>query len=183
MSADLNQLVPEFREKVIGVLTQCRAAGHELRPFFTLRGTVEQSRLWRQSRPIEEIEAAAEMLRREGAGRLAQILLEVGPQAGKWATNALPGQSWHQWGEAVDCVVIESGHAVWATRLRRNGEDLGPQPGYLAYAEAARAAGLDAGYWWKNVDAVHVQARTATVRSLYSWAQMEDEMFKRFPQG
>ena len=51
------------------------------------------------------------------ANFLASVLDGVGPQHGPHVTNALPGLSWHQWGEAVDCFWTE-----WLGRVVRQHE-------------------------------------------------------------
>lgn len=171
MAADLSLLVDPFEAEITGILGALLLDdGFQLRPFFTRRHPLEQARLWRQSRTTTEVHTAASMLAREGAVYLRGLLLSVGPQHGKWATNALPGQSWHQWDEAIDCFVMEHGRAVW----RRD------HPGYRRYAEKAREAGLTAGFFWRHQDAVHVQAREGRVRSLFTWAQIDQDMQRRF---
>lgn len=171
MPADLNLLVPEFRSRVISTLSACARVGFVLVPFFTLRDTLTQAKLWRQSRTADEVRRAVGRLRRDGAPWLAGVLDGAGPQHGRWATNALPGQSWHQWGEAVDCFVKgENGHAIWAAT----------HPGYAAYATAAREKGLTAGFDWVRKDAVHVQLRAESVRDVKTWAEINDAMRSRF---
>jgi hypothetical protein len=57
----------------------------------------------------------------------------AGPSDGPWATNALPGQSWHQYGEAVDCFLVDAqGHAVWESR------------NYARFGAVGDAGGI----WW-----------------------------------
>lgn len=171
MSRDLNLLVPEFREQVEWILTALRGEGHNLRPFFTLRDPWTQAALWRQSRSFTEVRQIMGKLRQEGAPFLAQCFEDVGPQFGRWATNALPGQSWHQWGEAVDCFVVnEAGRAVWSAK----------HPSYLRYGELAREQGLVAGYFWQRRDAVHVQSRQTAVRAEYTWPQIAEAMESQF---
>lgn len=170
MSRDFTLLVNPFEKEARRLLADLLREGVQMRAFFTQRIPWDQARLWRQSRTTQEIHLAAAMLAREGAPFLREVLLSVGPQEGRWATNALPGQSWHQWGEALDCFVLEHGKAVW----RRT------HPGYLRYAELARERGMHPGYFWSRPDAVHVQWRERRVRSLYTWAQINAEMLSRF---
>lgn len=170
MAADLNRLIPPFKEKVQPLLAGCLRDGFDMRPFFTERDVWIQARLWRQSRTTQQIHEAARKLARAGAPFLREVLLSVGPQEGRWATNALPGQSWHQWGEAVDCFVQEAGSAIW----RRS------HPGYLHYAEKARDLGLEAGYFWRNQDAVHVQFSAGKVLDRFSWEEIDERMRERY---
>jgi len=171
MSRKLEVLNNDFCPIIKGVLVTVLEKGHELRPFYTIRTPAEQSKLWRQSRTTEEIRRVADRLVHEGADGMARILLLVGPQSGRWATNALPGQSWHQWGEAIDCMVIsEFGRAVWSSG----------HPGYQVYAEEAKKQALVAGFFWKKRDAVHVQYRSESVRASYTWKEINETMLTRF---
>jgi len=151
MTDILLDLVPEFQDKVRIVLKACAQAGFELRPYTSLRSPDEQAILWRQSRAREQVRAQIDTLRAEGAFFLAACIERVGPHSGRHVTNAIPGLSWHQWGEAVDCVVIDGGKAIWDT----------DHPGWAAYGKAAQQAGLEAGMFWKFKDSPHVQLRTA----------------------
>ena len=172
MSRDVELLEPDFKTTALAVLNKCKKQGHVLRPFFTVRHPAIQCKLWRQSRSTSEIKQACVILKQEGAEYLSELLESVGPQHGRWATSALPGQSWHQWGEAIDCFVVNGyGKAVWSSR----------HEGYKCYGETAKELGLNAGYFWQRQDAVHLQKRKDTVRSLYTWRQIDEEMQRRFP--
>ena len=173
MSRDLELLEPGFRETVRDqLLPKCLERGVEMRPFFTRRTPWEQARLWRQSRTTWEINTAAEKIKVNGAPFLAKVLLEVGPQYGQWATNALPGQSWHQWGLAVDCFVVASGGgAIWDANHH----------GYRVYAEVAGDLGLEAGRTWRKVDACHVQEPgVCSVMNVYTWPEIDAAMREKF---
>jgi len=171
MSRDIELLKPLFKMKVVELLERTKKRGFILRPFYTLRNAEEQAKLWRQSRTSEEIHRMVNKLRQEQAPYLADTLENVGPQFGRWATNALPGQSWHNWGEAVDCyVLLENGKAVWAAA----------HPGYKVYAEEAKELGMTAGFFWGRKDAVHVQSRGDAVRSIRTWPEINDEMQRRY---
>lgn len=171
MSRSLEDLNSEFRLKAQGVLADCFEAGYEFRPFFTLRDPWEQARLWRQSRSRETVEAKCHELRGNGAPFLAAILFEVGPQNGRWATNAIPGYSWHQWGEAMDCFLLENGDAMW---------DAGHN-GYIMYATMARQRDLTCGRQWiHHPDPVHIQARPDSVRKCKTMVEVEIEMLKQW---
>lgn len=170
---DPDLLDPNFKDMAKLVIARCAADGYTMRPFFTLRSVWKQARLWRQSRPTAEIQRAIQKLRQEGAPFLSEVLKSVGPQVGRWATNALPGQSWHQWGLAVDCfLATPQGRAIWSSG----------HPGYKVYAEHAVELGLTAGYNWKRQDSVHVQANSKTVRSVYTWAEIDAAMSLKFSE-
>lgn len=150
MSRDMGDLEPDFREACYQVLSACKARGVEMRPFFTARHPVEQGALWRQSRSSAEVQKKVAELQEAGAEYLAQCIIDAGPQSGRWATNAIPGMSWHQWGLALDCYWLVDGQAEWDAGATHNGVQ-----GYRVYAEEAETIGLrslaDIG------DAVHIQ--------------------------
>lgn len=174
MSRDLELLVPEFRNLAKQVIKNTGDRGYEVRPFFTERSVYTQAKLWRQSRTTMEVRKAADRLIHEQAEFLAKVLIEVGAQHGRWATNALPGQSWHNWGEALDCFVAgEDGRAVWTAK----------NAGYLVYAEEAKKLGLVSGYWWKRKDAVHIQFRSEGVRASKTWPEINESMMERYMQA
>lgn len=155
MAADLTLLHPDLQTLVPQLLVRCRARGFELRPSAGLRDPFEQARLWRQSRSIEEITAQIATFEAAGAPFLAHCLRCVGPQHGDPVTDAPPGFSWHQWGEAVDCFWLLDGKAEWSTRKLIGGENA-----YPVYAEEAAALGLTAGgHFKKRKDWPHVQLR------------------------
>ena len=171
---DLTLLAPAFLPRALELLEAVNARGTSrfaVRPFFAARSPWAQARLWWQSRPWLEIDRAIRALEAAGAPSLANVLRDVGPQTGRWATNALPGSSWHQWCEALDCFVVDlvTGRATW---------DAG-HPGYAAYAEEAERRGLTAGLRWRVADAVHVQLRAAPAPPLETWA-IAESMLDRF---
>jgi len=165
----LEDLTPEFENQARQLIVEVENRhGYIMRPFFTRRTVYVQAKLWRQSRGAAEIERAIDRLTRRGATFLAKVLRDVGPQYGKWATNALPGLSWHNWGRAVDCFLLIDGHACW--------DD--DHIGYRMYAETAKELGLVAGYFWggHSQDPVHVQPTKARVIESKTWAEINDAM-------
>ena len=177
MAADLQPLVPEFREKVEQLIANCRQRGVEMRPFFGLRTPFEQAKLWRQSRTREEIAAKTASLRAAGAEFIAHCIDSVGPQNGAHVTNAPPGLSWHQWGEAVDCMWIVAGQAEWSTTRKVNDVN-----GYRVYAEETRGLGLNAGGFWTSFKAwPHAQLRAAgSPDKVMPLKDIDAEMRRRF---
>lgn len=164
MERDPNLLKDEFRAPLTEAVQAVRERGYVLRPFGTRRHPAEQARLWRQSRSTHEVRNTITMLRRQGASYLAMVLEEVGPQYGRWTTNALPGQSWHQWLEACDLFVLENGIAIWHV----------DHPGYLALHEEGRKRGLFIPL--PRRDPYHVQLRVGSPHHLFSWPQIDDCM-------
>lgn len=155
MEDRLKALDPQFGARLETVIGDLRDDGIEMRVTAGLRTPEAQARLWRQSRSREEIRAAVAHLKQAGAYFLAEVLERVGPCHGPPVTKALPGLSWHQWGEAADCLWIVDGVAEWSlTRI------VARDNGYLALARTAEAAGLEAGGTWTRFpDWPHVQKR------------------------
>jgi peptidoglycan L-alanyl-D-glutamate endopeptidase CwlK len=177
MSRDLGALLVPFREKVEELLLACDDSGYTMRPYFTLRDPFEQARLWRQSRSSEEIGKRLAWLRKNGGGFIADCIESVGPQFGPPVTNAVPGLSWHQWGEAVDCFWLLDGHAQWSTRKKVGGIN-----GYHHYASRAEELGLIAGGHWHSLkDWPHIQHRAeSSPARLYTLEEIDREMQQRF---
>lgn len=172
MSRDMTLLKPSFGKKVKEqILAPCRQAGFEMRVFFTQRDVIEQAKLWRQSRTKQEIDKKIQELNNCGASFLADCIKIVGPQHGRWATNAIPGLSWHQHGEAVDCFHLDKdGNAVWDSR----------HPAYTYYAERAVSAGFEAGHFWRSKDSVHVQMRKGSVSDAFTLESIDVAMRDRY---
>lgn len=172
MGKDIELLEEEFKVKVVSLLQKCEAKGFKLVPFFTQRDVWDQAKLWRQSRPWPQIEAAIKMLLSNGAPWLASVLEEVGPQFGRWATNSLPGMSWHNYDQAIDSFVLDQANqrAIWNAS----------HDGYRIYAREAVELGLVPGYYWRRRDAVHVQGIQERVREKYNWTQIEQLMKEKF---
>jgi len=79
------------------------------------------------------------------------------------STKALPGNSWHQWGEAVDCDPVHNRGI---------------------YGEEARRLGLTCGDRWAGLhDPRHVQLRpeSSPRANGMTWPIIDAEMQKRFP--
>ena len=174
---DISALVNEFRSKVVALLERCTARGTPMRHYATLRSPLDQARLWRQSRSKEEIEAKIAELNNQSAPFLADCIARAGRQDGDPVTNAIPGLSWHQWGEAVDCFWLVDGEAEWSIRKEINGLN-----GYKVYAEEAQAAGLTAGGLWSSFkDWPHVQLRSAaSPLKVMSLIEIDRTMKERF---
>lgn len=169
---DLDQ---PFAESLQRAFEDLMAEGYVVRPYSGRRGPLEQALLWCQSRTPLEIELIARRFNDEGAVYLARVIRRASllAQPGRWATNNLPGQSWHNFGLAVDVhVVSEDGRAVW-----------GPKHlGYARLADVARAHGLFPGFDLPRQDVVHVQWAPGTVRvGRGPWATVDRELQRSFP--
>ncbi|MFZ4761298.1 MAG: D-alanyl-D-alanine carboxypeptidase family protein [Alphaproteobacteria bacterium] len=173
MTINLLSLDTQLQKKLILLLDRCGAHGFAMRPFFAVRTPLQQAALWRQSRSIEEISATIRDLRGKKATYLAGCLEKVGAQPDHKhgvVTNALPGLSWHNWGQAVDCVHISAeGKAIWQGMA------------YDVYAAEAIKLGLTAGHYWKMRDSVHVQLPMASSPlGQYQLLEINDIMEERF---
>jgi peptidoglycan L-alanyl-D-glutamate endopeptidase CwlK len=153
-SRKLEDLVPELREKAAIIQQACKeAANFDLLIYCTFRSLEEQARLWRQSRSRQEINQKQDSLANLGFTFLAGILEEVGPQYGDHVTNAAPGESWHNYGEAFDACPVLNGKLAW--------NYLKAKPYWDAYGEAVKQAGLYwAGYWANFREYPHAQLRS-----------------------
>ncbi len=184
-SRDLELLVPGFRELVKEVIQRCAARKVPMVPFFTLRGPGVQAQLWCQSRTMKQAQDKSKEIQRAGAPWLASLFrqdfckdyaLRQPTDDTSWKTNAVPGISWHQWGKAVDCYVQGAdGKPIWDSN----------HFGYEVYAEEAKRMGLEAGAFWTNRDAVHVQATVShsPVTDGKLWPAIEAEMSKRWREA
>lgn len=171
MTNHLDGLDPGFVTTVQAVLADLGTQGFDFRPISGLRTPQEQAKLYRQSRSSDQVAQAIQHLKDSGAPWLASVLDDVGAQKnGPWATNALPGAGWHQWGEAVDCGLFV------------NGAYIGDSPLYKStFAATAVAHGLTAGANWNHPDDDHIQLRQeGAATDVYTWPQIDAEMQKRF---
>lgn len=115
-SRRLEDLVPEVQEMAKQHILRCADAGFELLIYCTLRDEHEQARLYRQSRTKEQVQKKIDQLTSRGFPALAKILKDVGPQkSGPKVTNAGPGESFHQYRRAYDCVPVLQGKPIWGT--------------------------------------------------------------------
>lgn len=173
MTSDiLSQLEPEFASKIKQLIANCAAKGVSMVPYCGIRTPFEQAKLWRQSRTKHQVEEMLHVLKFRKAEFIRHCIESVGPQPMKgWATSTPPGISWHQWGKAVDCYLKDS---------HNNPDWNASSPGYAVYSSEATALGLTSGYNWPQKDAVHVQARSDQVLSLYTWEEVNNAMYEKF---
>lgn len=178
MPANLFALVNPFEASVRELFADSVKNGTPMVPFYAVRHVRSQAVLWRQSRSALEVRTGIEWLRGAGALWLADVVESAGPQFGRWATNAVPGNSWHQWAEATDAYAEVDGRISWDTIPGQVG---GPGDEYYRfYADRAVELGLTPlgpaiGDW------VHVQARPESAPSrLMSWPEIDAEMRRRF---
>ena len=176
-SRKIDDLVPELRPPARRLIENCRLRGIEMRPYETLRTPIEQGKIWRQSRTHEQVEAKILELRNAGASFLASSIENAGPQSGRHVTDAPPGLSWHQWGEAFDSFWVVNNAAEWSTTKKINGLN-----GYRVYAEEAERLDLTAGGLWTSFkDWPHVQLRPAkSPKAHFPMTEIDRIMRERF---
>lgn len=171
MSRSIDDLESTFAAKVRTLLDECGDRGLEMRPFSTLRSVWQQARFWRQSRTREEIERKIAYLKQMECEYLANVIDVVGPQYGQWATDAIPGESWHNHGLAVDCFLVgDDGRAIWD----------GNHIGYCIYAEVADDLGMVSRVFGGTKDIYHVQARRGSPNDHYPLRDISAMMQERF---
>lgn len=171
MSFDITQLNSALTIKLTNLIQNCSNHGYTFVPYFGLRTLQQQAIMWRQSRTNAVIQQQLLDWRSLGACYLADILDGVGQQNGPMVTNALPGFSWHNWGEAVDCYLEIDGKPCWD----------GDNPGYKVYAEEAVKLGLTAGYYFKSFkDPGHIQLRSQEIPKIYSLQEVNDNFKKKY---
>jgi len=115
MSRSLQDLHPEARPLFEALISRCRTEGIEALIVFTKRSPLEQAALWRQSRSAEEVQKTIQRLQKGTVfqQKQAEYLIKAGPSSGPWVTNALPLESAHQWGLAIDLCPLVGGKAAW----------------------------------------------------------------------
>ena len=170
MTLDINSLTPEFSKKAQELLDLCASNGLVVRPTFFTRSLATQAKLWRQSRSREEIQGTIDHLNSEDCGYLATILEAVGPQSGPWATNSLPGLSWHNWGQAMDVVYVSLNGVKATDEQLRDGNSIG----YTLFGQYCNQLGLRWGGDFQHPDYDHVQLNLQEITTLYTIKEVND---------
>lgn len=161
----IDDLIPEFKAKIIDLLARCNERGYVMKPYCTIRNPFDQAKLWRQSRTTKEIALKIQYLKNNSALFLAHCIESVGVQHGRQVTNAIPGLSWHQWGEAVDCYWAVGDKAEWVDTS-----------GYSLYAQIAHSLNLHT----VQGDFPHVQFRWLSPNDYFPIKEINDIMEAKF---
>ena len=114
-SRRLEDLHPSVAEVAKKHVLRCADEGISLLVYCTLRDPEEQARLYWQGRTAEQVRRRADRLEGAGCPGLADLLMAAGPQEGPKVTFAGPGESYHQYGLAYDCVPMVAGKPEWRT--------------------------------------------------------------------
>jgi peptidoglycan L-alanyl-D-glutamate endopeptidase CwlK len=160
----LGGLEPDFRGRFQALLDRCREAGFRVVPYDGSRSPWRQAIYWRQSRTTPQIRQRIEKLRHDGAPYIAQILEDVGPQSGRYVTDAIPGLSFHQYRRAVDSYIEspDTQRALWREQGKDGAEYDRAVELYDRLGEAAQSLGLTWGGPWSIGDYGHVQSQAAS---------------------
>lgn len=149
----------------------CAKQNVKLLVYCTLRSLQEQARLYRQSRTRKDIDTKMAQLRKAKFGFLADIIESVGAQYGRWATNAGPGESWHNYAEAFDAVPLRGKVGLWNEKLYKHE--------WNVYGSVVSELGLEWGGNWKRKDMPHSQLREgANPLDIYSPKQVREMLTK-----
>lgn len=152
-SRNLLALAPSVRSAAFDFLASATEAGLDVLIYCTYRSHEDQSRLYRQGRSLATItRKARELEDKWKRPDLAEILLGVGPQHGRKATNAAPGQSAHNYSIAFDGVPMIGGKPQWGTKTDQE------KMYWQMYGRLGQAAGLEwAGNWRSFKEFPHMQ--------------------------
>lgn len=133
-TSDLQNLLPQFSSELLRLQETLATEGISLRYAAALRGPLAQAKMWCRSRSFQEVERRREILRSAGAIKLAEMLKIEYAGLGPPLTDSLPGQSWHQYGEAVDVYFLVGGVTIWegtpARRCARLASEVGLHHSY-----------------------------------------------------
>ena len=154
-SRNIHVLTTETSALAQSVIDICKEHGVDLVVYCTVRKLTEQARLYRKGRSYREIKGKMNDLEKRGFGFLAEIIELVGAQTGEKVTNAAPGESWHNYGEAFDAVPLIDGKAAWD--YKENKEQ------WEEYGRAVRQVGMNWGGDWSSFkDYPHAQLRSGS---------------------
>ena len=182
-SRKIEDLIPEMQSKVQQVLDICSSQGVDLLITCTLRSLEEQAQLYAQTRPVgfidpktgqvADVKAKQNRLRQKGFGFLADVFDTINikyiGKPGKHVTCAGPGESFHNYREAVDVVPLVNGKPQWEDTDKTVDE-------WQVYGDACVSVGLDwAGNWPNFKEFPHCQFRKGSNPLLnYSPGQLHE---------
>jgi len=163
-SRSIDDLSPGFRAQAVLLDSAAEFVGLDLLIYCTHRSFSEQAKLYRNGRSLAQIQHKAdELCEQWGRADLASILMDVGPQMGKRIlTYAAPGQSYHNYGLALDAVPLREGRPVWGDK----------EPDDLAlwdlYGSLADDVNMDWGGSWVagKIDRPHMQQKNISWQNL-----------------
>ena len=101
----------------------------------------------------------------------AEIYAKGRTAPGKIVSNARPGRSWHNYGMAVDIVLLVGGGALWDIKTDFDGDG---RPDWMEAVQVFKEYGWEAGIDWKFSDPPHFQKTLGNTI---------DQMHKRYISG
>lgn len=101
----------------------------------------------------------------------AEIYAKGRTAPGKIVSNARPGRSWHNYGMAVDIVLLVGGGALWDIKTDFDGDG---RPDWMEAVQVFKEYGWEWGGDWAFKDYPHFQK---------TLGQTIDQMHKRFLSG
>jgi hypothetical protein len=149
-SRKLSDLHPIMEQIAKRVVADMQAKGVNFLIYCTLRDAKEQAILYCQSRSKTDVLAKVEKLKIDGFPGVAFLLNTAIDYciSGPWATNAVPYESWHQYGFAWDGMPLINGVPVWDSN----------NIAWAIYGEVAFKNKLTwAGKWTTSREYPHVQ--------------------------
>ncbi len=155
-----------FQRRLDTVRAYAEVGGVKVDIFTGVRSIQDQAVLWKQSRTQEQINKLHRIYLERNMPFCAKVLEEAPLRRGRWATNKAPGFSWHQFGEAIDFVIIFRQNAIWNKS----------NPSYQLMAELVKKEGLTSGFFWDKPDIYHVQLRNSLVQNEYSYDAIDGMM-------
>ncbi len=183
----LGGLDTDFRQTVITLMASCTNGGFRIVPYDGSRSPWDQAIYWRQSRTKTEIDEKIASLVELGAPYIAGILQEVGPHSGKHVTNAIPGQSFHQYRRALDSYIEspDTRRALWRDAKLDGDEYALAVRLYDKFGTLAEAAGLTWGGRWSIGDFGHIQSQRADspLREFGSWPALDHALKDAWPHA
>ncbi len=181
----IGSLEKSFGDKFQQLRSDCVSNGFRIVPYDGARSPWQQARYWRQSRSSHQITTQIAKLREDGAPFIATILEDVGPQNGNHVTDALPGQSFHQFRRAIDSYVVspETGRALWREKARDASEYQRAIELYAQYGSFAKKLGMIWGGDWSFGDFGHVQGqkKSSPLKEFGSWPALDAALRKVWP--
>jgi len=163
MSRDLDHLtIPTHIKAVEAQRIFLEVTGHRLLVYYTLRTLDEQATLFRQSRSTAQINSKIDSLKDRGYDFLAEAFNRTKPCDGPWRTNAAPGETWHNYGEAIDAVPLVNGVEIWNLDEKVPEQKKQMDTLWLAYGDVVVYLGMTWGGNWKSKDNPHAQNRPQT---------------------
>lgn len=174
MASELSLLVPEFRKKLSDALAVTLSKGLRLEPVITLLSPTDQASIWKQGRSGIDAELKVLALKNANAPFLAECLRKAVAKETNLVTDDLPGNSWHQWGEAATVVWIDTNNKVvispeWKERFN-------DMNAYKVLREECEKIGLTVGKCFNTVQLRAVQ----NPLDVYSLEEIDTEMRRRF---